>query len=363
MVKVLVGTAPGDMDARVVFSALSELGHSPFYWMTSEFCSSHELSLYASNKSGFPLHLSNNETEQRLDSFDVFWNRRTRSPSAELPKADRDREQAIREREALLHGSYYYFDTFMRCVNSFSSIQKANSKPLQLAVAQSVGLNLAETLMSNSLEEIRAFADNHQDIVFKSFTPLFWKENGKLLLFYTKKITRNDLQQGPNVRTMPQIYQRNISKSFEVRSIFMGCSSTSVKISGRGGKNVQDWRALKRADMEVTAFELPVSIQEKCISLMKTIGIEYGCFDFIVDEEGTYYFLEVNQAGQCLFLENHCPETRMLDKLCQFLVFAGDPFTFNFDHTQENLRTQSRDSHAYEQSQLELEQYKTSIFI
>jgi hypothetical protein len=39
--------------------------------------------------------------------------------------------------------------------------------------------------------------------------------------------------------------------------------------------------------------------------LMRRLGLRYGALDFIVDRDGTAFFLENNPGGQFLFAEIH----------------------------------------------------------
>jgi len=363
MVDVLIATAPGDGDSLEVVNGLRVMGCSAYRWFSSEFCGSSELSCRGSDDRDFGVILSDDAGALDLGKFDVFWNRRMRVPDARLPDAPDDRAQTLKERQSFLDGVYYYLDATKRCINPYSSILQAKSKLIQLMVAKKVGLAVAETLMGNSLDYAREFANKHNDIVFKSFNHMLWRENGKLFLLYTRKITSADLEGTPDVRMMPQIFQRNVAKSYEVRSFFMGSECVSVKIAGPGGRSVQDWRALEPQQMNTNVYDLPEAVRRKCVELLKLLGLQTGSFDFIVDEDGRYIFLEINQAGQFLFLENHCPETRMLDRFCQFLIHPGDPFDFRFDATAAMLRTEKLCNHAAEVANIETERYDTSVFI
>lgn len=53
---------------------------------------------------------------------------------------------------------------------------------------------------------------------------------------------------------------------------------------------------------------------------MKALGPAYGAMDWIVAPEGEHVFLEVNEQGQCLWVERCCPDVPMLQCLTEFLV-------------------------------------------
>lgn len=80
--------------------------------------------------------------------------------------------------------------------------------------------------------------------------------------------------------------------------------------------------------MPASAIELPPQVRSRCRRLMQRMDLVFGCFDFIVTPEGEWVFLEVNEAGQFLFLESWCPELPMLDMFCAFLESRDADFEY-----------------------------------
>ena len=50
-------------------------------------------------------------------------------------------------------------------------------------------------------------------------------------------------------------------------------------------------------------IKTPKEIERFCNSYLDTLGINFGCFDFIKDVNNNFYFLECNPNGQWLWLE------------------------------------------------------------
>jgi glutathione synthase/RimK-type ligase-like ATP-grasp enzyme len=63
-----------------------------------------------------------------------------------------------------------------------------------------------------------------------------------------------------------------------------------------------DWRR-RPFDIEKTPITLPSDIDAKLIALLRAFGLYFGAFDLIVTPEGRHVFLEVNPAGQYLWVE------------------------------------------------------------
>ena len=52
---------------------------------------------------------------------------------------------------------------------------------------------------------------------------------------------------------------------------------------------------------------------------MRKLNIKLACFDFVVDPDGNYWFLELNQQGQFLWIEEALPSMRMLELFVDFV--------------------------------------------
>src|SRR5947209_11946086 len=74
-------------------------------------------------------------------------------------------------------------------------------------------------------------------------------------------------------------------------------------------------------------YQLLSDLAEKCSSLLKELGLVFGCFDFIVTPAGDHIFLEVNEMGQFLFVEDYSG-LPLLDAFTEFLI-QGIDFTWD----------------------------------
>jgi hypothetical protein len=59
---------------------------------------------------------------------------------------------------------------------------------------------------------------------------------------------------------------------------------------------------------------------------MRSLGILFGAFDFIVTPEGEHVFLEVNASGQFLWVEEANPEIHLLAPFVDFLLSRQPDF-------------------------------------
>jgi D-alanine-D-alanine ligase-like ATP-grasp enzyme len=51
------------------------------------------------------------------------------------------------------------------------------------------------------------------------------------------------------------------------------------------------------------AHDLPDDVADKLRALMRRLGLAYGAIDLRLTEDGRYVFLEINPAGQFLYVE------------------------------------------------------------
>lgn len=68
---------------------------------------------------------------------------------------------------------------------------------------------------------------------------------------------------------------------------------------------------------------------------MHHMNIQSGAFDFAVDTDGNWTFLECNEAGQFLFVEDILPQNKVLASFCAWIAgLCGHPLetipTFTF---------------------------------
>lgn len=72
--------------------------------------------------------------------------------------------------------------------------------------------------------------------------------------------------------------------------------------------------------------DLPDEVIRSLRRVLSMLGLRFGAFDIAETADGEYVFFEVNEAGQWLWQEIHCPECRILQPFCEFLLNASDNF-------------------------------------
>jgi len=82
------------------------------------------------------------------------------------------------------------------------------------------------------------------------------------------------------------------------------------------------------SNVEKRAYELPESVKRSCLDYLKHSGLSYAAIAFLVTEDNEFIFLEANESGQFLFLEDEVPTIPILDAFCQFLASGSSTFKY-----------------------------------
>lgn len=104
-----------------------------------------------------------------------------------------------------------------------------------------------------------------------------------------------------------------------------------------------DWR-IDQHNIDYTRIFLPDHIYELCIDFLNSGNLRTGSFDFIVDKNNNYIFLEINTAGQFLFLDNRKSNINTLGHFALFLIS-------NDDNIRENDVPSNVDTSAFHKSE------------
>ncbi len=319
---VFIYTMPGDWHAILAEAALKQRGHRVLRYFGTDFPALADIEFEYSG-SGESLQLHTIDASYRLSEFDVVWNRRMTAPKLPTGIDPRDRDYVslqLRFGDASLRSLLR--DAFW--INPYDAARNADHKPKQLQLALRNGLKIPETLVSNRPEAIRRFIDAHPSVIHKPLVGSAWEENDKTLSTYTARVRAEDLPNEALLRAAPGIFQAQVPKQFEVRAQFFGASYFALKIdSTRIEYGEMDWRLHQNGAMTEGSVALPDAVYRACMKQLDSLGLVAGAFDFIVTPDDEWIYLEVNEAGQFIFVEQWHTEFTLFDALCDFIE-SGD---------------------------------------
>ncbi len=204
-----------------------------------------------------------------------------------------------------------FFDTLSllegaRWVNPLQPMLRAESKLLQLKLAQEVGLSVPDTVVTNAPEDARALYERSgKRAVTKLLGALSQTMNAGGDMVYTSALSDDDISDLDGLRLCPQIFQALIDKHHELRVIVVGrrCFTGAID-AGANPRGAIDWRRTEPgSDVKWLAADVPDDVQAKLLALCDALDLRYAAVDLIVTPEGEHVFLEVNPAGEWGWLE------------------------------------------------------------
>lgn len=296
---ILIVSSDQDVHARAVLDELQHLGAEADILDLSEFPMGLQLAIRFDDDSADHHFLGGRFGRLPLSECNVVWWRRPQ-PFGVAPELGTNRVDysfAYAESQAAFDGLWSTLeDAFW--VNPPINDHEAHRKVYQLHVARDVGFDVPETLVTNSPEEAGAFIERHghDSTVYKAFsgTEEAWRE--------TRVLRKNELRLLDSVRYAPVIFQEYIPADVDLRITVMGDEIFTGAIHSQETEYAVDFRmAMETARME--AFDLPEEIEELIHAFMDRLGLVYGAIDMRLTPDGEYVFLEINPAGQWLFVE------------------------------------------------------------
>jgi glutathione synthase/RimK-type ligase-like ATP-grasp enzyme len=324
MARILIPTYPQDMHAFEVALALEDQGHEAVLWHGSDFPTLASASVEIRGES-LDWEIAGPDLAGGRPPFAIVWHRRPTPPVLPGDMHPGDLPVARRECRTFLDGLYHLVAPDAFWVNPLASWELAENKPVQLREAVRAGLSVPPTLMSNDPARIRRFLDEFQGrAVYKPFNPAQWDADDRMAVLLTSEITPEDLPDDSILRLTPGIFQARIDKAHELRVTVMGRHVVTARLGSQEVEETRlDWRAAG-AKLRIEPDRLPEDVERACLRLMESLGILFGCFDFIVTPGGEHVFLEVNPAGQFLWVEEANPEIPVLAPFVDFLL-SRDP--------------------------------------
>lgn len=335
--RALIATMVHDAHAQAVARALQMRGHEVVLWYGADLPQRQSVSWAIAPGEATSFELRGHEHETIGGDFDVVWLRRPTAPVLPDDMHPGDRQFARREWDRCDAGMWRTIAPAAFWVNPYEAAERAKSKSLQLREAKALGFAIPPTLISNDPARIRAFIrSNPGETIYKPFLPTQWHDpdDGSLHQLFTAVVGEADLPEDEFLRLTPGIFQPRVAKSHELRVTCIGHQLFVARLDSQAQAATQlDWRPGSWV-IDTRVGEIPDTLAQRCHALLERLGLPFGCIDFIVTPSGEHVFLEVNQMGQFLWLEQVEPRLTMLDAFCELLIQRRPDFAWDPAHVQ-----------------------------
>jgi hypothetical protein len=227
-----------------------------------------------------------------LDTVETVWHRRRYLPPAGAQLSPLDQKYFQREWTEMIGGVFASLDRAW-FVND-PDRQGAAVKPLQLRLAERLGLRIPDTLITNDPHEAAAFVERHQRrVVHKALSP------PRHRFLPTQAWSEADRPMLDTLVLAPAIFQETVTDCRELRITVIGDRVFAAEFRPAAG--LIDGRL----DL-ATAYRphpLPPDLASRLIALVRRLGLVFSTIDMKLTDEGEYVFLELNPMGQYLYVE------------------------------------------------------------
>src|SRR5579872_482762 len=315
--KVIVLAQPNDNHTAPVKWALEQGGYQVACWGGLSWIERQQASLLLDERPTVSLG------PHAVEPGDAVWIRRP-DPTVVNPNvSEADRKFAELEYLSFYRCIAYMLETLpVRCINKYSVARFIDNKSVQLHLARTCGLKVPNALMSNSPRMVlNRFEHNPARTICKGFNQHVWQRQslGGVAITETFELTRDELPEDEILTYAPSIYQDMVVKQFDVRTVVMGRQVYSFALHTPA--KALDWRGdASVGDVAVDIVATPPEVESGILAFAQKAGICFGSIDFAVDMNGQWWFLEINEQGQFLWLDQANRAAGTLERFCAFLT-------------------------------------------
>lgn len=305
-----------DPHALDVLEQLRREGADAIMFDTAQFPRAISLAVDPGDGEAWRAQITVDDVTHDLTQARVVWWRRPLPYELDDAVGDRDdREFAFAECQHAISGLWSALDATW--VNDPQRDEVASRKLWQLRVAPGLGLRTPRTCVTNDPLAARRFVDGEGEapVIYKAFggTERAWRE--------TRILRAGERDQLDAVSYAPVIFQEHVPAVADLRVTIVADEVFAAEIRSQDSAYPVDFR-MDMDHAQVREHQLPGELEDRLRALMRVAGLVYGAIDLRLTPDGEYVFLEINPAGQWLFVERLTGQP-ITAALCAHMI-AGD---------------------------------------
>jgi glutathione synthase/RimK-type ligase-like ATP-grasp enzyme len=317
--KIVILAPEDDNHTAPIKWSLEKAGYKVVCWSGLGWNETEQASIYLGEETKLVLG------PHSVEPGDVVWIRRPEPPVSNPKVTDADKKFADLEYRTFYHNIAYLLEKLpVWVINDYSSSRFTINKSVQLLIARKCGMKVPRTLMSNCPGAVKDFLDHNKNrTICKAFMPHVWQKqdtpDSGVAVTETFELKREHLPSDEVLTYAPGIYQDMVVKEFDIRMVLMGSQVYSYAL--HNPKKALDWRQdAGQQKIQVESVATPPEIETAVLAFAKECGICFGSLDFAVDMQGQWWFLEINEQGQFLWLDQFTPAIKINQKFCAFIT-------------------------------------------
>lgn len=177
-----------------------------------------------------------------------------------------------------------------------------------LRLAKNLGLDIPDSLITNSKKELQFFLKKQEKIITKPLYETVYFNDESYVAFFKTDIVTDEVIESLPATFFPSFFQGYVEKDIELRAFYIEEEFYTMAIfSQLDTQTKTDFRNYnKEKPNRNVPYLLPTGIEEKIQKLMKELNLNTGSIDLIKTPDKKYVFLEVNPTGQFGFVSKPC---------------------------------------------------------
>lgn len=221
------------------------------------------------------------------------------------------------QKNLLLGTIYKILESNKHLIHCYQTAFISKNKYMQLISAYRVGFRTPLTYYLDNKELLKNFdvKINKKKWVIKPATEIIFEDEGEMLRYGVSSITSYEIQRETE---MPLIFQEEILIKSEIKCAYINGSIFAVEVNVP--YSYEDLNDVPYSDRIYKAVKIPSYIKNKCILLCENLGFIFATIDFLINNNEEWIFIEINENGQFLFLEDQCPELPILQTTINYFL-------------------------------------------
>lgn len=322
MTKVLIISNKADITSDFIVKKLKERNIKFYRFNTEELTKTCFVSLDFSKKKYLLIDSISNKQINLSEITSVYF-RRPKLPIIDSTQMSKGEIQFVKNEISYTLEGIYKVIRKARWISPLYSIREAENKIYQLEIAQSIGFDIPDSIVTNSFEDsIHFFIRNKSDCIIKPIRSGIIEDVNNSKVVFTN-IIEDKSSSKEQIEFSPNFFQAHIKKTGDVRVTMVGNKAFATLIHSQDNIETSvDWRK-GEIQLKHTKIELPIDIKNKCIKLLSLLNLRFGAIDFILDDKQNFIFLEINPNGQWGWIEQQTGY-KISDEIVNILNYESD---------------------------------------
>ena len=299
--KILVLGHPTDAHVAHMQAALQQAGAQVRCLETHHFPTKLRFSWQADTQQG-QIAWEDGEVWMLQDIHRIFWRQIT---GVAIPDLEDKQQQWIAYNDAMSLLRSLIQAQPSQWVNTWEAYQFHKEKPLQLSAVKQLGVNIPKTLVSNDPQQITAFVDALDQVIFK---PVYGGAHAQLVS--PNHLDPQRLQLA--LKLSPATFQAYIPGT-NIRTYVIGDAVFSAEIRSPSVDFREDQAA------ELIPVDLPAAIHTQSLAIAAALKLKWTAIDWRLTPAQDYTFLEANPSPMFIYFEQQT-EHPITSTLVQLLL-------------------------------------------